>query len=307
MTATRDPLVLIPVYDDWEALLLLLPELGDRLAADGRQAHIVIVDDGSMERAPEPVRAYRREGIADLEVLRLRRNLGHQRAIAIGLAWLSRERPDRVVVVMDGDGEDAPRDVPRLLHAVEASDHHDVVFAARARRTEGVLYWIFYQLYKAVHRVLTGIPVRVGNFSAIPPACLAQLVVISELWNHYAAATFHARLPVRTIPADRAPRLAGRSRMHFTALVVHGMSAMSVFGDVIGVRLLSASAVLVVLGLVAFAAAPAGTASGSPLVLLGLAALLLISALFVIGTLQARSGMEFLPARDYAWFIEGTD
>lgn len=307
----RDPLILIPIYEDWEALLLLLPDLAERLAEHGCQAHVVVVDDGSMEHAPAAVREYHSGGIARVEVLRLRRNLGHQRALAIGLAWVKEERPDRVVVVMDGDGEDSPLDVPRLLYSLEEGGCHHVVFAARERRAEGILYWSFYQLYKLIHRVLTGIPVRVGNFSAIPPDRLAQLVVTSELWNHYAAAVFHARLPVRTIPADRARRLSGHSKMSFIALVRHGMSAMSVFGDVVGVRLLAASSGLVALVLLGLAIAigSGGTLAGWLLPLLGLALVLAlqigtICTLFVFGTLQARSGVAFLPARDYRWFVE---
>jgi hypothetical protein len=219
-----------------------------------------------------------------------------------------------VVVVMDGDGEDSPLDVPRLLDSLEEGGCHHVVFAARARRAEGILYWSFYQLYKFAHRLLTGIPVRVGNFSAIPPDRLAQLVVTSELWNHYAAAVFHARLPVHTIPADRARRLSGHSKMSFIALVRHGMSAMSVFGDVVGVRLLAASSGLVALVLLSLLGAiGSGDAlAGWLLPLLGLALVLAlqigtICALFVFGTLQARSGVAFLPARDYRWFVEGVE
>jgi hypothetical protein len=309
-----DPLILIPIYEDWEALLLLLPDLAERLAEHGRQANVVVVDDGSMEHAPTAVREYHSGGIARVEVLRLRRNLGHQRALAIGLAWVNEERPDRVVVVMDGDGEDSPLDVPRLLDSLEEGGCHHVVFAARARRAEGILYWSFYQLYKLAHRLLTGVPVRVGNFSAIPPDRLSQLVVTSELWNHYAAAVFHARLPVHTVPADRARRLSGHSKMSFIALVRHGMSAMSVFGDVVGVRLLAASSGLVALVLLSLLGAiGSGDAlAGWLLPLLGLALVLAlqigtICALFVFGTLQARSGVAFLPARDYRWFVEGVE
>jgi len=271
---------------------------------DRRRAHVVVLDDGSARRAPASLCEALPEGIAQLEVLRLRRNLGHQRALAVGLAWAEEQHGERNVVVMDGDGEDDPRDVPRLLAALEDSGRQEIVFAARARRAEGALYWMGYQLYRGVHRVLTGIPVRFGNFSAIPPARLRQVVVLSELWNHYAAAVVHARLPRRSIPADRAPRLAGRTRMGFTALVIHGMSAMSVFADVIGVRLLVASAAL---ALAALALALTGWASGPaalPLALTALVVLPLGVGLFLIATLQSRSGVGFLPCRDYRWFLE---
>ena len=89
-----------------------------------------------------------------------------------------------------------------------------------------------------MHYILTGIPVKVGNFSIVPYKRLSALVLVSELWNHYAAAVFSSRLPYVTLPTSRGKRLSGKSTMNFTALVLHGLSAISVFTDIAGVRLL---------------------------------------------------------------------
>ena len=100
---------------------------------------------------------------------------------------------------------------------------------------------VFYHLYRHLHRALTGVRVRVGNFSILPFAYLSTLVAMSELWNHYAAAVFRSKLAFRMIPIPRGTRIAGSSKMNFVALVSHGLSAISVFGDIVGVRLLIAS------------------------------------------------------------------
>ena len=73
-------------------------------------------------------------------MLRLRRNLGHQRAIAIGLTYIQAQMTTayEAVVVMDGDGEDAPEDVPRLLARLEAEGGRSIVFAERTRRSESL-------------------------------------------------------------------------------------------------------------------------------------------------------------------------
>ena len=60
----------------------------------------------------------------------MRRNVGHQRAIAIRLCWLGSVESDARVVVMDGDGEDLPGDVPRRLAAL----------GCRERRTREYAY-----------------------------------------------------------------------------------------------------------------------------------------------------------------------
>ena len=103
------------------------------------------------------------------------------------------------------------------------------------------MFRFFYHIYRVLHRALTGVSVRVGNFSILPATFLTTLVAMSELWNHYAAAVFRSKLPFTMIPVPRGTRIAGRSRMNFTALVSHGLSAISVFGDIVGVRLLVAS------------------------------------------------------------------
>src|SRR4029450_2258887 len=116
---------------------------------------------------------------------------------------------------MDGDGEDTPEDVVRLVQAATKDPRRPVVFAERRRRSESYLFHLFYAFYRYAHRLLTGIPVRVGNFSLLPDVQLSRLVVGSGLWGHYAAAGFKARLPRKTIPTTRGQRLAGRPRMGF--------------------------------------------------------------------------------------------
>jgi 2-polyprenyl-3-methyl-5-hydroxy-6-metoxy-1,4-benzoquinol methylase len=81
--------------------------------------------------------------------------------------------------------------------------------------------------------MLTGISVRVGNFSILPRSYLSTLIVLSELWNHYAAAVFRSRLKFEMIPIPRGRRIAGASRMNFVSLVTHGLSAASVFSDIV--------------------------------------------------------------------------
>lgn len=304
--------VLTPIFNDWAALANLLPVLDGELASRSRTARLIIVDDGS--QVPAPAFEVHLAGLTSIEVLHLRRNLGHQRAIAIGLAYLAEAASPDAVVVMDGDGEDRPEDVNRLLDALQQSDTSRVIFAERTRRSEGPLFALLYWLYRTVHYLLTGERVRVGNFSVIPGPLLRRLVAVSELWNHYAAAVFHARVPYATIPTSRGSRYAGRSQMNFVGLVTHGLSAMSVFGDRIGVRLLLASSLLA-LGVIAAAAGftiwhlATGTSLPfwSAYMLVGLVLLVFLlfatSLGFVFIILAGRGSAGFLPFRDFAPYV----
>lgn len=313
----REPLVvLVPIYNDWDCAGLLLAALDRQDALAG--ARVLLVDDGSEAPPPSgwPAGGGRPERLARVEVLTLRRNLGHQRALAVGLAYVAATVPCRAVVVMDGDGEDDPADVPRLLQRLDETGGRAIVFAERTRRAEGRAFRLGYAGYRLLHRALTGLPVRVGNFSAIPAPLLARLVVVSDLWNHYAASVYKARLPRSLVPTKRARRLAGRSRMDLVDLVTHGLSAMSVFGDRVGVRLLIAAGGLLALtlaGIAAIVAVRLGTTRAIPGWATTAAGLLLaiffqvftLAIVFVFMVLGGREGSGFLPARDYAWFVAG--
>src|ERR1051326_8593861 len=192
-------IVLIPVYNDWLSLGLVLRQL-DEVAVERGWMEVVIVDDASTEEPDAKFCATGFSGLQKIVVLRLRRNLGHQRAISVGMVYVYQTYPDAVTVGMDSDGEDVPSDIPRLLAAFRDSNSRKIIFAERARRAEGLLFKFFYHFYKALHLALTGIRVRVGNFSVVPYSSLSSLVVISETWNHYAAAVLNARLPHAMVP-----------------------------------------------------------------------------------------------------------
>lgn len=233
-----EPTVIVtPVLDDWEAFGALVPRLDAALLASGERASILVVDDGSATVPSNFKPAAELSAIDAITVVKLRRNLGHQRAIAVGLAYVFEHTDAKAIVVMDADGEDEPADVPRLLARMRERGDGAVVFAERARRSESFAFRVFYQLYRFLHWLLVGRAARVGNFSAVPRRALNRLVVVSELWNHFAAAVYRSRIPVDTVPTARGKRYGGQSSMSFIGLVVHGMSALSVYGDVVGALL----------------------------------------------------------------------
>ena len=292
--------ILLPVFNDWESVRILLPVLDQHLLASGRKARVLLVDDGSTEEPPAALMQNFLAAIDPVEILHLRRNLGHQRAIAIGLYHVQEFLSPRAVVIMDADGEDRPADVCALLDEFDNSGGRDVVFAARTKRLESISFRVSYHLYRIVHRVLTGISVRVGNFSVLPASALTRLMVVSELWNHYAAAVFKARLPCRTLPLPRGQRFAGGSQMNFASLLVHGLSAISVFSEIVSARLLVAAAIFGVAGLLLI---PAASAFAAGLLLVLVLQAFAFALLFCFLIVSGRSAMNFLPVRDAPYFI----
>jgi len=307
--------VLIPNFNDWESLRLLLPQLDRAMHGLEHKLSILVVDDASTEPVPGDWPGQSFSAIDSVEILHLRSNQGHQRAIALGLYHLHEFTEIDAVVVMDGDGEDRPEDLPELLRAF-ARAGGDVIFAARTRRMESLGFRLCYRAYRLVHHAMTGVVVQVGNFSVVPRSAMARLMAVPDLWNHYAASVYRARLPRTLVPLPRGRRLAGESKMNFVSLLIHGLSAMSVFSDQVSARLLTAAVgfALVAMCLMGVTAAirwftdlaiPGWATFTVGLLLVLVVQLLSFATLFAFLIASRRSSLNFLLTRDAPYFILG--
>jgi hypothetical protein len=309
--------IVTPVLDDWESFTQLVDNIA-RLS-DGAldSIEIIAVDDGSVRSFdPCDIRLPATGTLRAVRVVRLALNVGHQRAIAVGLVTLAERKDLDAVVVMDSDGEDQPSDIVALLAAARGSAGH-VILAHRSERSESATFRAGYTIYKAVFRLLTGRKISFGNFSLLPIEAVRRLVRMPELWNNLAAAIIRSRLRYITVPTRRGTRYAGVSKMNFTSLVGHGLSAMSVYTDVIFVRALMAATALCglsVLGMVAVTAIRLTTRLAIPgwatvvfgdlLVVLFQALMLTVATSLMV--LASRSTRPVIPLIDAAVFIAGT-
>jgi polyisoprenyl-phosphate glycosyltransferase len=251
MSFSQSSLIIVtPVYEDGEASSRLFHELVTQF---GKDVFVVAVDDGSVRQPLEisSLRAAAVEGV----VLKLRRNVGHQRAIAIGLGYVSELiRQGQRVVVMDSDGEDLPATIPLLLDQL-LSDTVDVAVAQRKSRVESLRFKAFYVVYKRFFSLLTGRSISFGNFMALKPGAVKRLVAMQELSIHVAGAVLASKLRTRICPIDRGSRYAGQSKMNFVGLALHGFKALMVFAEDVLVRVGVACALIAVLSVIGVSAA----------------------------------------------------
>ena len=240
------------------------------------------------------------------------RNVGHQRAIAIGLAYINDfDQNFDSVVLMDCDGEDDYRDVFRIIR--EMSDE-TIVFAKRRKRSESLSFRVFYFFYKLFFKFLTGNSIHGGNFSSIPRKLLVQVVHLGEIWNNYHSGILKSKLKIKYIECDRAKRYKGQSKMNFTSLIIHGLSAISVFNENVFVRLtifsatlfgMSFFAILIVLifKFVLNIASPGWATSVIGIILVLCTQFLFMFLNFTFINLGSRNKIDFLPVHDYKNFI----
>jgi hypothetical protein len=247
MSRRLPDVIVTPIYEDIEASTRLFQDIRAELGPD---VVIVAVDDGSVRQpvSPGPIAEAGLRGV----VLRLKRNVGHQRAIAVGLAYVAEEMPGATCVVMDSDGEDLPATIPDLMEAIGMAEV-DVSVAQRRNRVETTRFKLFYLLYKFLFKTMTGRFISFGNFMALKPAAVARLSCMQELGTHVAGTVLVSRLRIAMCPLDRGPRYAGKSKMNFAGLVLHGFRALMIFAEDVLVRaglLCVAVAVLTVLAII---------------------------------------------------------
>jgi polyisoprenyl-phosphate glycosyltransferase len=307
-------IILIPVYNDWDSLQLLLGKLPDALKSyPSGEVAVLVVNDGSTDALPA-----QKAGNLRVYCLQLNRNIGHQKAIATGLSYIYKHAACQKVLVMDADGEDQPQDALALLN--EARQKPDkIVFAHRAGRNEDIRFKLFYWLYKLCFILFTGRRISYGNFAVIPRSLLEKLVFYSEIWNHIPGGILKSKLPYTAVSTTRGKRLAGNSKMNFTSLLLHGLGAIAVFMDIISVRLLIVSITMISLSVLAIIgifliktiypemAIPgwASTLVSSMFIILLQGFLISLFTLFLY--LSSQSQRKFIPAAHFEDYVAGLE
>lgn len=306
--------IITPLYNDWQSLALLLENMGKVIPKKYLDTlFMTVINDGSSEEMPPEIT---KSAPFSFEVVHLSRNLGHQKAIAIGLARAAQTQNFESCIVMDADGEDQAKHISLLIEKASQSPEK-IVFAQRTKRTESPLFKLFYKLYKLLFFLLIGKTITFGNFCLLPRKALRRLVYCSEIWNNFPGGIIRSKIPYTTLPLDRGTRFAGKSKMNFTNLILHGLGAISVHIDLASVRILITSFLLIVLSLFTMSIvvyirlftdiAYPGWATYLTIGLFGIVLqAFLISLFLVFIVLNHRTQRRFIPAADYQVYVYKT-
>lgn len=306
--------IITPVYNDWESLFTMIKEIDNVLLNEKIDLSILVVNDGSTVEIDKDKASINNLNIINkVEFLHLRCNLGHQRAIAVGMAEMANRKQHDAVIVMDSDGEDSPSDLLTLIKEYRVNSDK-IVVARRAKRSEGNFFQFGYGIYRSLFRLLTGKSIQFGNFCIIPSLISAQLVYYDSLWSHLAATITRSKISVVMIPISRGKRYTGKPKMNLVSLILHGLSAVAVYSDIVFLRTLFASLMLSVLTIVGISivtiihfytelAIPswASDVVGALIIIFIQCLVVSIFVLFII--LANRSQRTFIPAKNYSDFV----
>lgn len=244
MQKQKNIICLTPVYNDWESFAILTQNIYKSLENTEYTVSIIAINDGSMQGYS--FSDFNKD--IDIKVINLKKNVGHQRAIAIGLQYIFNASENyEYIVVLDSDGEDMPMHIKALADKCQLLADNSIIFAQRKKRSESLIFKTGYFFYRYSFKLLTGEQISFGNFSCIPAKHVKRIIYNDNLWNHYSGSVLQSKVPYNTVLLDRGVRYQGQSKMNFTSLVLHGLSSISVYFDSLSIRLLKFSGYSIVL------------------------------------------------------------
>ncbi len=214
-----DVSVVVPLYNEEQSVAMLQRELADALT--GLDYEIIFVDDGSQDETGDRIAPNPRT-----RVLHFEKNAGQSAAIFAGLQAVRSE----VVVLIDGDLQNDPADIPRLL--AEISRGADLVCGYRAQRKDTLLKRITSRVANSVRSRFTRDGVRDTGctLKAMRRDCIGALVPFKGMHRFIPALVKGAGYRLVEIPVNHRPRRFGQSKYGL------GNRALRATVDMFGVR-----------------------------------------------------------------------
>ncbi len=210
-----DVSIVVPLFNEADNVEQLYHELRDLAMHDERIKEIIFVDDGSVDTTYNRLLAFCGDD-PKVTVLRLRRNFGQTAAMSAGFD-IAR---GNVVCSMDGDLQNDPKDIPRLLEKIEAG--YDVVSGWRKERKDPLLTRRFpsWAANKLISKI-TSVPLHDYGCSlkAYRRDVLKKINLYGEMHRFIPSLASWMGIDLAEIPVNHRPRTAGKSKYGLSRII----------------------------------------------------------------------------------------
>jgi len=206
--------IVFPVFNEEKNVEPLIREIHSVVSSLEKSYEIIAVDDGSGDGTFEVLRRLHRSQPA-LHIIRLKRNFGQTAAIAAGLAYAQGE----IVVLMDGDGQNDPADIPALLAKIEQGN--DLVVGWRFKRRDPLLSRRLPSMI-ANRLISWTTKVKLHDYGCTLKAMRQNIAkglrLYGEMHRFIPAIAYERGAQVAEIKVNHRPRLHGRSKYGITRI-----------------------------------------------------------------------------------------
>ena len=219
-------IILIPVFNDWESLKKLLNEIEENVRnIKNIQIECLVINDASTIKQPKLIKP---KSFQSLKILNMKKNKGHARCNAFGIRFISKNKDFDNLILMDGDGEDRPVELIKLINKSFQNPENSVV-AKRIKRSEGPFFQFLYLMHKITTLLFTGKKINFGNYSCLTKNDVEKLSSRASLWSSYSGSVKKNISAFNEIDSIRGERYFGPSKMSLYKLIIHSFSIIAVF------------------------------------------------------------------------------
>ena len=218
--------ILIPIYNDWQSVFKLLENIDNELLDWNTDISVLIINDASSEKKPENSFVFK--NLRSIKIINMKKNKGHARCIAAGLKYINEKEDFDFVIPMDGDGEDKPDELGKLL-CKGYENPTMAITGNRVKRSEGFFFKFCYLFHKCLTYMFTGQSIKFGNYSCLPKNIVMKMINEPATWSSFSGALSKISKVRLSIPSTRGSRYFGPSQMNFISLLKHSLSIIAVF------------------------------------------------------------------------------
>jgi glycosyltransferase involved in cell wall biosynthesis len=219
--------VVVPVYNEVENAPILYRSIREVLETLKRSYEIILVDDGSRDGTREKLRELAAND-PNLRIILFRRNFGQSAAMAAGF----RAAGGGLIVAMDGDLQNDPKDIPRLLQKI--GEGYDVVSGWRKNRKDKLV------LRKIPSKIANRLICSVTDVRLHDTGCSLKIFRREVIQNIRLYGELHRFIPglarvegarISEIPVAHHPRRFGKSKYNLsrTFRVIMDLASLNLF------------------------------------------------------------------------------
>ena len=225
-------IILIPVYNDWKSLNLLIKKINFELNKENLNSEILIINDNSSLRIIFLKKKLSR--IKKITFLNLKINVGSQRAINIGLNYINKIKGNYIVTIIDSDGEDDPKEIVKMVKLARKYKNY-VITSNRLARKESLIIRFLYRVHLIITFLITGKWISFGNYTTLNSKNIKKIIQNEDgCYAHSAAVIKNSK--IKRVYARRNQRFFDKSKVNFLGLMLHSLRIISVFQKIILLR-----------------------------------------------------------------------
>lgn len=200
--------IIVPVYNEAESVKELHREIVKILESLHRDCEIIFVDDGSSDETFQTL-----ENLSPIKIIRFRKNFGQTAALDAGIKYASGD----YLIMLDGDGQNDPKDIPRLIEYLE-TNNLDVVSGWRQARRDPFLKKLASRAANLIRKILLDDNIHDSGctLKIYRRQCFKHVDLVGEMHRFIPALLKIKGFKVGEIIVNHRPRLKGKTKYNWT-------------------------------------------------------------------------------------------